>query len=181
MPFGRAMRKLFNDIDQAEKFCQEFKEEFDAEVSGIAKYTTAHIKASLWLLKVDGSSGDTFDSQNSTEDDAFTRKEISERFHKLPENIANSMYNAIHARIGETSELSRNIESRLDSRRNLQRKLEVSNEILRDLLQKTMKGREYCDSLLKELELVKDLTDPRSERNLNLYEYGSTDEGYYEE
>jgi len=172
LPFGKAMRKLFKQSVKAEQFYSNFQSGFDEDIAAIRKYATPEILTELWLLKVSGGDGNrrqSIESQDTTLDNEISSDGSVELFETMRTKMVRSLNTATCAKLDGTPRPSRKNMSRLDSAARLQRKLDVANEQIQDLLQKASKGREYCDGLLNELELLKTLIDPENERNKELY------------
>jgi len=178
LPFGRAMNKLFRQLEQAEKFYGDFQLEYDSDISEIKKYATVEVLSALWILKVKGGRDrrDSLGSQH-TMGDEISSERATERFEAMQRKTIQSLEGALTSTLNEGPRLSRRQMTRIESAKRLQRKVDIANEQILDLLESATRGREYCEGLLSELELLKALIDPINEKNRELYKGGRDDGG----
>lgn len=171
--FGRAMIKLFKQLTAAERFYREFQTSFDDDIAAIKQYTTVEIKNTLWILKVEGGNRhrkhSPADHDVDSTDDTFSDRP-SERFESIKTKVLRALDIAMSARPPPNQpRSSKRSNSKAGAAIRLYRKVQTASEEIEELLHQAPQKREYCKSLLGELEMLKALVDPETENNKTLY------------
>ncbi|KAH7412611.1 hypothetical protein BKA64DRAFT_702733 [Cadophora sp. MPI-SDFR-AT-0126] len=167
-PIGKAMKKLFNVLGDAEKAYRDFQQGFDDDTEGIKRYAKTTSLVDLWRRKVEGDRGDAAEEYPGEQSEDF-----AETHDTMKKKLATAMGTAILATAGVSSGPSATI--RLENVTHLQQKVETANMQIMDVLEKMPRSREYCQSLLNELAILKYIIDPASESNNKLYKAGAGD------
>lgn len=170
LPFGKAMKKLYKQITQAEQFYSDFQNNFDADIQAIQGYATEDILKVLWELKVRGRRSRSRDSQQGSPERG------SEKFEIMQRKVAQALEMAVESRVNDWIGRSKKSSPKIDSSKRLQKKVETANDQILDLLHHAAHSREYCEALLSELELLKTLIDPDLDKNKGLYRGGGDED-----
>ncbi|PVH86740.1 hypothetical protein DL98DRAFT_312406 [Cadophora sp. DSE1049] len=171
-PIGKAMKKLFKLLGEAEEAYRDFQEKFDSDTENIKPYAKTASLVELWQRKVDGKKAHADD-----EDTAETSEGFAAKTHEgMKKKLASALSTAIRSTVGEDNGTRAAI--RLEDADRLQQKVETANAQIMDLLNKMPKNREYCVSLLNEFAVLKEMIDPGKDANKKVYRLGdSADEG----
>jgi len=173
LPFGKAMRKLFDQLEKAAGFYSKFQDDFDNDTTNIKKYALERTMIDLWVSKLIGKRGrrDSGDDKNENDDDEFGKSQVEE-FDKMKKGVTKVLQDAVDSDIIGQYQESRWDTTRKDTAIRLQEKVETANEQILDLLESVMKGREHCVQLLNEIDLLKKLIDPEDDKNKVLHKGG---------
>jgi hypothetical protein len=160
--FDSACTKLFQQLEQAEQFYQNFQQEFDNEVSSIKKYAGDGILRQLWSRRIGIPlcRRDSMKSEDEVKEWEDQLRKPCQRFRIQATKLDMSLQKAANAAI--TIPKSTNEETSVDSARLLQDKIETAGVGIRCLLGKVYRSREYCFELVKELGHLKTLVDPQN-------------------
>lgn len=178
IPFGRAMTKLHKQLERAYRFYEDFKSQFENEISLIKVYAEDHILEDLWVMKVRGRSlpvmrgnrgFSDFRGDSDEDDPALERPGL--RFAVMRKKVIEALGTALHSDVNAStgSLQSKKAAGRHDSIERLHGKVATANEQIRSLLSAAADTSENCDGLLNELQMLKDLVDPDSVKNRALY------------
>lgn len=159
--FDSACAKLFQQLEQAEQFYQNFQQEFDNEVTSIKKYAGDGILRELWSRRigVPSSRRDSMKSEEEVNEWEDQLQKPCQKFRIQATKLDMCLQKAATAVIPIPK--SRKDETSVDSAKLLQDKIETSGEGIRCLLGKVYRSRQYCSELVKELGQLKALVDPQ--------------------
>lgn len=159
--FDSACAKLYQQLEQAEQFYQNFQQEFDNEVTSIKKYAGDGVLRELWSRRI-GLPSSRRDSIKSEEEVNEWEDQLRKPCHKFRIQATKlDMCLQKTATAVVPIPKSRNDEMSVDSAKLLQDKIETSGEGIRCLLGKVYRSRQYCCELVKELGQLKSLIDPQ--------------------
>ena len=164
-PIGKAMKKLFKLLGDAEKTYGEFQEGFDGDTNSIKRYARTTSLTDLWRRKFEGEKGDVTD-----EDAGEQSEDFAETHDTMKKKLAAAMDTAISATAGELHGASAAV--RLENVGRLQQKVETANMHIMEVMEMMPRNREYCVALLTEVAALKAIIDPDSEPNKKLYQAG---------
>ncbi|KFY23023.1 hypothetical protein V493_06152 [Pseudogymnoascus sp. VKM F-4281 (FW-2241)] len=181
--FDNACAKLFQQLEQAEQFYQNFQQEFDNEVTSIKKYAGDSILRELWSRRigVPSSRRDSIKSEDEVNEWEDQLRKPCQKFKIQATKLDMCLQKAAAAVIPIPK--SRKDETSVDSAKLLQDKIETSGEGILCLLSKVYRSRQYCSELVKELGQLKTLVDPQKLQDGdgqedgfggNIVEYGPT-------
>ena len=176
MPFRGAMNKLFHQIEQARECYSEFQSQYDNEVFQIKNYATQKVLDELWGLRVAGKKDRRTLEEGESITDEDSHEKPKEMFNDTRERMRRALEHAVYSTIQPGQESRKNA-IRHEAAKRLQRKVATAQDQIMELLTSAPKGREDCDELLKELELLRILVDPENERNKQLYKAGDDGDG----
>ncbi|KFY25853.1 hypothetical protein V491_01566 [Pseudogymnoascus sp. VKM F-3775] len=174
--FEGACAKLFQQLEHAEQFYENFQQEFDNEVASINKYAGDGILRELWSRRigVPSTRRDSIKSEDEVNEWENQLRKPCQKFRIQATKLDMCLQKAATAMIPIPK--SRKDETSVDSAMLLQDKIETSGEGIRCLLSKVYRSRQYCSELVKELGQLKSLVDPQKEQEdgfgSNNVEYG---------
>lgn len=159
--FDGACAKLYQQLEQAEQFYQNFQQEFDNEVTSIKKYAGDGILRELWSRRIGlpSSRRDSIKSEEEVNEWEDQLRKPCQKFRIQATKLDMCLQKTATAVIPFPK--SRNDETSVDSAKLLQDKIETSGEGIRCLLSKVYRSRQYCSELVKELGQLKSLVDPQ--------------------
>lgn len=171
--FDGACAKLFQQLEQAEQFYQNFQQEFDNDVTSIKKYAGDGILRELWSRRigVPSSRRDSIKSEEEVNEWEDQLRKPCQKFRIQATKLDMCLQKAATALIPIPK--SRKDETSVDSAKLLQDKIETSGEGIRRLLGKVYRSRQYCSELVKELGQLKSLVDPQKPQ-----EYDEQEDGF---
>ena len=173
LPVGKAMKELHKQLLKAETTYTGFQRDYDQEVSSIQIYATDDMLKKLWVLKATGRRFNRSSDQdqnyyndhrsNGLEDDELP----AARFEKTNKRIRQALQDALNSSPTEQN-CSRRQKARMDATERMREKIDTATGQITKLLHSAVKGREYCEALLREVEHLRSLVDP--EKNHDLYD-----------
>ncbi|OBT44793.1 hypothetical protein VE00_04944 [Pseudogymnoascus sp. WSF 3629] len=171
--FGSACGKLFQQLEQAEQFYQNFQQEFDNEITSIKKYAGDGILRELWSRRigVPSSRRDSIKSEEEVTEWEDQLRKPCQKFRIQATKLDMCLQKVATATIPIPK--SRKDETSVDSAKLLQDKIETSGEGIRGLLAKVYRSRQYCSELVKELGQLKTLVDPQKSQGFDEQEDGT--------
>ena len=171
--FDSACTKLFQQLEQAEQFYQNFQQEFDNEVTSIKKYAGDSILRELWSRRigVPSSRRDSIKSEEEVNRWEDQMRKPCQKFRIQATKLDMCLHKAATAMIPISK--STKDETTVDSAKLLQDKIETSGEGIRCLFGKVYRSRQYCSELVKELGQLKALVDPQKPQ-----EYDEQEDGF---
>jgi hypothetical protein len=171
--FGSACGRLFQQLEQAEQFYQNFQQEFDNEITSIKKYAGDGILRELWSRRigVPSSRRDSIKSEEEVTEWEDQLRKPCQKFRIQATKLDMCLQKVATATIPIPK--SRKDETSVDSAKLLQDKIETSGEGIRGLLAKVYRSRQYCSELVKELGQLKTLVDPQKSQGFDEQEDGT--------
>lgn len=122
VPFGRALRRLFKQLEKAEEFYENFQREFNTESEGIKKYATADILLDLWHLKLQNG------SQEQTGESGSCAQGKAQRVETINSKLLHCLQTAMDSKPSEATQGPGQNETDLDNMRRLQKKVKLAHE-----------------------------------------------------
>ncbi|TAQ86557.1 hypothetical protein B7494_g5119 [Chlorociboria aeruginascens] len=179
--FGKAISKLFAQLEQAIQVYRSFQQSYDEEISLIKEYTSRDILTSLWILRVKGKKAREDSEIEDGQDGAFAGQ--AKKLQGMGQKLRQAMDEAVNSTINEQMSNSQKNKALFESNKRLQEKVYTTTGHILELLPSVSTGRDNCEALIGELELLRSTVDPdrtkKSEAGDGDYEqqdnYGATD------
>lgn len=160
LPFEKAMQWLHEALVSAENFYKKFQDDYDKEVRSI-KYAGVELLQKLWVKKVTGKGAPGLDGSQ----DRMSADKWEETFVERKWSLCKAMEAALNAKL-DLGDLEPPKPIILEARKRLQEKVDTACQQVVDLLDSATNGSDQCKVLLGELRLLKELVDPKKNRNL---------------
>lgn len=169
LPFGRAMKTLYDHICHAEQIFQDFQAQFENDIAGIRRYADDSTLNKLWKLRVHGRKDpDTLADGEDREDDE-TLREMSGKLEDVGNDLVRAMTTATNSLIRERRDASSLDKARAAEANRMKQKVALAYELIQTLLIDFGGGRHQCNSLLSELSSLKYIIDPSADQNRVLF------------
>jgi hypothetical protein len=154
------MQWLHEGLVGAEKFYKKFQDDYDKEVRPI-KYAGEELLQKVWVKKVTEKGAPGPDSSP----DKKSAEKWGEKFAETKRSLRKAVEAALNANLS-LGDLEFPKPTILEARKRLLEKVDTACHHVVDLLDSAMKGSDHCKALLGELKLLKELVDPKKNRNL---------------
>jgi hypothetical protein len=164
--FGKAMIKLHQQIERAEQFYGQFRDEYNTDIQGIKRYVTDENLLTIWVLRVKGQRDPKVAGNQDEEEQQLA--EAAERFPSFKKKLRDAFSEALCSTMNQ-GKTDRKAAIRLDSAKRLKEKVVLAHSQILDLLDLLPKAPEHCEEMLRELGELRTLIDPTTEKNQELY------------
>lgn len=170
--FALALKELHRKLEEAEQFYESFELEYEEDVRSIKVYASKEILEKLWTRKARGSNGST--NQDGYSDGDFA--EYGAKFAAFKRTVSHALDEALKPMAGNAA-LNRQ-SARHQSMTRLAAKIATANRQIVPLLDGACKGQADCKALVEELQELKGLVDPETEKSKQILK--ETDYGHAE-
>ncbi|KAL3423504.1 hypothetical protein PVAG01_05251 [Phlyctema vagabunda] len=155
--FQRAAVKLHRELSRAHVFLNEFKNEFEQDITAVKGYVDQETKDSIWKCKIN-SKKDFHDNGMAAESSLDQLRDLSNSLKQCLSFAENPDMD-----FGRKPDIQ---QRQIDAVNRLRTKISVAGSNITDLLKAAQNGPEYWGDLILELEYSKDLTDPSKLKNV---------------
>lgn len=176
MPFGRAMRKLHEQVTAAEQFYSSFQSDYDNEISILKRYAPVAVLSGLWRARVVGKRDLKTVLEGEERQDDENLREIKGKFDDTARDLRHALTTALSADFKMDAAKSNQNKIRCGEAHCLYERVTLSNTLIRQRLNNVAESREDCVLLVKQLVELGKIIDPESEDNRFLYQSPADEE-----
>lgn len=163
MPLGKSLRMLNRRIEVSEEIYIDFMRGYDDDIERIKKYCPKSVLNTMWAFRVKGEKHQNEGEDNGVEDVAETFElHSSQTIQALRDVLSSSMKDFKG--------------SRLASAERLKEKIRTYKGQISKLLELAPKARTHCEALLAEFKELKEIINPESDKNRDIFAMGVGDE-----
>lgn len=167
VPFDKVLLHLYRQLVKALDTFNSFKEEYDEEMNHIKSYATKDVMEQLWVLRIKGERYETVEGEDQGDNSLQGSKDNLE--------FVQSKVNQAFIEIMDAKIDAKWKEERIQAAERLKAKLKTASDQISRLQEMALTRSKHCGTLVGELEELKSLVEPRSDKNAIIFKGGNID------
>lgn len=170
LPFGRAMRKLHEQVSTAEQFYTKLRDDFDSAIEQISTHCSIKLQQSIWRSRVEGRLDPKSIMRGQEERTNADVRELKGQFLDARRDLLHALHTALSSKFEVNPE--KDLQSAVDYKagRRMLDNVRLKSEHIEQLMRETRENREGCVMLLDVLEELKEMIDPEKDKNKVLFQ-----------